>query len=161
MITQDLYVLEGGIGKNICFTNCLNKLGKVNLMSTWPKVFLHHPNVNYCYNYMINPIRDDVEFFNKFKNIHFVEGYDSYFLKNKIHLVNNFRKILNQDVDEAIYNEIYFSEEEEENIKPLLEQLNNFVLVQFVGTDEGHQDTDFITSRSLLKQEAQKIILIT
>ena len=44
MYNQDLYVLDGGIGKNICFTNCLAKLGKVNVMSTWPKVFTNNQN---------------------------------------------------------------------------------------------------------------------
>ena len=31
---------------------------------------------------------------NKFNDVYLIDGYSSYFLKNKIHLVNSFRKIL-------------------------------------------------------------------
>ena len=158
MRNQDLYVLDGGIGKNICFTNCLAKLDKVNLMSTWPKVFTHHPNVNFCYNYQLYPLLDKTTFFNKFQNIHMIQGYDSYFHKNKIHLINNYKRILNQDTNETLCNEIFFSEQEEEDIQPLVNKLENFILVQFIGSDEGSVETDFFGSRALSKQEAQEII---
>jgi len=155
---EDLYVLEGGIGKNICFTSCLPKLGKVNLMSTWPKVFTNHPNVNFCYDFQINPLIDKTKFFNKFKNIHMIQGYDGFFVKNKTHLVNNFHRLLGFQMNENIDNEIYFTEKEEEDIQPIINQLKDFVLVQFVGSDESFQETDFFGSRSLIKQEAQEII---
>jgi|TARA_E500000318_G_scaffold3941_1_gene4220 hypothetical protein len=158
MYNQDLYVLDGGIGKNICFTNCLAKLGKVNVMSTWPKVFTNNPNVNFSYDSQLNPLLDKTTFFNKFENIYMIQGYDPYFHRNKIHLINNFRRILNQDTNEILYNEIFYSEEEEEEIQPLLEKLESFILVQFIGSDEGSKETDFFGSRALTRQEAQEII---
>jgi len=158
MSKKDLYVLNGGIGKQICFTSCLNKLDKVNVMSSWHKLFYNHPNVNFSYDYTLSPITDDTEFLSKFKNVYMVECYDSFFHCNKIHLVQNYRRILNQDLNENIYSEIYFDTNEEENIKPLLEQLKDFVLVQFVGSDESSLNTDFIGSRALIKDQSQKII---
>jgi len=155
---KDLLILDGGIGKNICFSSCLSKLDKVNVMSSWSRLFKNHPNVNYSYDMIVTPLNDNIEFLSKFKNIQFIEGYDSHFYLNKIHLINNYRKILNIEEKQSIYNEIYFTEKEEEDIKPILSKLENFVLVQFVGSDEKYPETDFIGSRSLIKKEAQEII---
>jgi len=155
---KDLLILDGGIGKNICFSSCLSKLDKVNVMSSWSRLFKNHPNVNYSYDMIVTPLNDNIEFLSKFKNIQFIEGYDSHFYLNKIHLINNYRKILNIEEKQSIYNEIYFTEKEEEDIKPILSKLKNFVLVQFVGSDEKYPETDFIGSRSLIKKEAQEII---
>lgn len=157
---KDLFIITGGIGKHICFSSCLNKFEKVNIMSAWPEIFKNHPNVNFSYNYNLSPIKDDTVFLNKFNNIYNVEAYDSYFFRNKIHLVKNYRKILKQDLEEDIYNEIYFTEKEEQDLKSLLSQLDNFVLVQFMGSDEGQTETDFEGSRGLIKSEAQEIINI-
>jgi len=82
MPNHDLYVLQGGIGKNICFTSCIDTLGKINIMSPWSKVFKNHPNVNFSYNYEISPIKDNTSFLNKFNNVYLIEPYDSYFLIN-------------------------------------------------------------------------------
>lgn len=158
MSNNELYVLNGGIGKNICFTSCLEKLKSVNLMSTWPKIFLHHPNVNFCYAMNLTPLLDKRDFLKKFDKIHFVEAYDEYFSINEIHLVNNFRRILNQNILEDVYNEIYFSYDEEDSLQPVLSKLNDFVCVQFVGSDEHELDTDFEGSRSIRKDHAQSII---
>jgi hypothetical protein len=160
MSKKDLFIVSGGIGKNICFSSCLNKLDKVNVMSAWPKLFTNHPNVNYSYDFTINPLHDDVEFLSKFKSVKFIEAYNSYFHLNKTHLVSSFRKILNIEDDECIYNEIYFTEQEEKVIQSVVTQLGDFVLVQFVGSDENNQETDFVGSRSLIKSEAQEIINI-
>jgi hypothetical protein len=157
-MNESLYVLNGGIGKNICFTSCLKELQNVNIMSSWPKIFSHHPNVNFCYNLNLTPLLDKSEFLNKFKKVHFVEAYDKYFFMNKIHLVNNFRRITNQSILENAYNEIYFSHDEEVRLKPILSKLENFVLVQFVGSDEHEVETDFEGSRSIRRDLAQSII---
>tara|TARA_E500000318_G_scaffold102107_1_gene106158 strand:- start:684 stop:1514 length:831 start_codon:yes stop_codon:yes gene_type:complete len=157
-MNESLYVLNGGIGKNICFTSCLKELQNVNIMSSWPKIFSHHPNVNFCYNLNLTPLLDKSEFLNKFKKVHFVEAYDEFFLMNKIHLVNNFRRITNQSILENAYNEIYFSHDEEDRLKPILSKLENFVLVQFVGSDEHKVETDFEGSRSIRRDLAQSII---
>ena len=125
MSKKDLFILSGGIGKHICFSSCLNKLDKVNIMSPWSKLFTNHPNVNYSYDLIVNPLYDDVEFLSKFKSVQFVEAYNSYFHLNKTHLVNSFRKIFNIDDSEGIYNEIYFTEHEEKTIQPIVSQLQN------------------------------------
>jgi len=155
---HDLYVLQGGIGKNICFTSCINHLGKINVMSTWSKVFKNHPNVNFCYDYDYSPIIDNTSFLNKFDNVYDIEPYDSYFHKNKIHLVKNFRRLCKIKEDEEVYNEIYFTEKEEEDIKHIVSSLESYVLVQFMGSDEQFEETDFVGSRGLIREEAQKII---
>ena len=157
-MSESLYVLNGGIGKNICFTSCLKGLQNINIMSPWPKIFLHHPNVNFSYNINITPLLDKSDFLQKFEKVHFVEAYDKYFFMNKIHLVNNFRRITNQSILENAYNEIYFSHDEEDRLKPILSKLENFVLVQFVGSDEHEAETDFEGTRSLTKDLAQSII---
>ena len=155
---NDLYVLRGGIGKNICFTSCINHLGKINIMSSWPKVFKNHPNVNFCYDHEYSPIIDNISFLNKFDNVYDIEPYDPYFHKNKTHLINNFRRLCSIDQNEEIYNEIYFNENEEEDIQHIVSSLDNYVLVQFIGSDEQSTETDFIGSRGLIKEQAQKIV---
>ena len=92
---EDLYILNGGIGKHICFSSCLNKFKKINVMSWCPELFKNHPNVNFSYRHVISPIKDDTVFLNKFNNVYNIEAYDSFFFCNKIHLVKNYRKILN------------------------------------------------------------------
>ena len=139
---NDLYILQGGIGKNICFTSCINDLGKINIMSTWPKIFKNHPNVNFCYDYEYYPMKDNILFFNKFDNVYDIEPYDSYFHKNKIHLVKNFRRLCNLDQGKEVYNEIYFTEKEEEDIQHIVSSLDSYVLVQFMGSDENLTETD-------------------
>mgnify|MGYP003110482568 CR=1 FL=1 len=157
-MTNDLYILQGGIGKNICFTSCLTNLNKVNIMSSWPKVFYNHPNVNYSYQFLANPLKNNVKFFKRFNKINFIDGYDSHFFTNKIHLVKNFRKIMRHNKDEEVYNEIYFTDNEEEDIKRIVLELESYVLVQFMGTDEQSVETDFIGSRGLIREQAQKIV---
>ena len=157
-MNESLYVLNGGIGKNICFTSCLKELQNVNIMSSWPKIFSHHPNVNFSYNLNLTPLLDKSEFLNKFKKVHFVEAYDEFFFMNKIHLVNNFRRILNQNILDKTFNEIYFSQDEEVGMKSILSKLEDFVLVQFVGSDEHEVETDFEGSRSVRRDLAQSII---
>ena len=158
MVNNDLYIFQGGIGKNICFTSCINFLGKINIMSSWPKIFKNHPNVNFSYDYTFNPIVDETSFFNKFDNVYAIEPYDPFFHKNKIHLIKNFRRLCNIDQDEEVYNEIYFTEKEEEDIQHIVSSLGNYVLVQFIGSDESIEETDFEGSRGLIKQQAQKIV---
>jgi len=156
--SQDLYILLGGIGKNICFTSCINHLGKINIMSPWSKVFKNHPNVNFCYDLEFNPIIDNTNFLNKFSNVILVEPYDPYFLKNKIHLIKNFRRLCDVNTEEDIYNEIYFTEQEEDEIQNIVSTLEDYVLVQFIGSDEGQCETDFVGTRGLIKKQAQKIV---
>jgi len=129
-------------------------------MSYWPKLFSNHPNVNYSYYLDWVPTADRTSFFNKFDEIKLIEGYDPYFYQNKIHLVENFRRITNFPLGQDIYNEIYFTENEEKDLSKLLPQLEEFVLVQFMGADETNLETDFIGSRGLIKEQAQKIINI-
>jgi len=160
MYDHDLYVLQGGIGKNICFTSCIDALGKVNIMSTWPKLFKNHPNVNFSYDYMFNPTFDKTSFFNKFNNVYAIEPYDPHFHKNKIHLIKNFKRLCGIDQGEEIYNELYFTESEEEDIQHIVSSLGNYVLVQFMGSDEQSIETDFIGSRGLIREQAQEIVNI-
>ena len=155
---KDLYVLDGGIGKNICFTSCLDKLNDITIMSTWPKIFTNHPNVNFAYHYDLCAWRDNTDFLNKFNDVYILDGYSSYFLKNKIHLINSFRKILGLENLNDLYSEIYYTDEDAENMQPLLNQLQDFVMVQFVGSDESYMQTDFVGSRSLSKKQSQQII---
>lgn len=156
-MNNNLYVVDGGIGKNICFTSCLNDLGKINVMATWPKIFKNHPSVNFCYSYDISPWGDKTEFLNKFDEVYILEGYNSFFYKNKVHLITNFKRQLNINSEETI-NEIYFTEKENQEIQPLLQQLQDFVMVQFMGSDEAATETDFIGSRGITKDDGQKII---
>ena len=156
--SQDLYILQGGIGKNICFTSCINNLGKINIMSPWPKVFKNHPNVNFSYDYEYSPILNNISFLNKFNNVYNIEPYNPFFHKNKIHLVQNFRRLFDLNQDEDIYNEIYFTEQEEEDIQHIVSSLDSYVLVQFMGSDEQSTETDFLGSRGLIREQAQKIV---
>lgn len=158
-MNNNLYIVDGGIGKNICFTSCLNDLGKINVMATWPKIFKNHPNVNFCYPYDISPWTDTTRFLNKFNDVYTLNVYDSFFYKNKIHLITNFKKQLNINSEETV-NEIYFTEKENQEIQPLLQQLQDFVMVQFMGSDEAATETDFIGARGITKEQGQKIINI-
>lgn len=157
-MSNNLYILNGGIGKHICFTSCINHLDKINIMSAWPKVFKNHPSVNFSYDYFFSPTIDNVSFFNKFDNVYAIEPYDPHFHKNKIHLVKNYRLLCNINQDEDIYNELYFNENEEEDIQHIVSSLEDYVMVQFMGSDEMSTDTDFIGARGLIKEQAQKIV---
>lgn len=159
-MSKDLYVVNGGIGKITCFTSCLNKFEKINVMSLWPGVFENHPNVNFSYDMVLNPERNDTKFFNKFEKVHFIECYTPRFYTSKIHLVTSYREIMQHNMDKEIYNEIYFTHEEEERIQPLVSQLKNFVLVQFSGSEAQYGNTDIYGGRCVNRIEAQNIINI-
>jgi len=158
---MDLHVVHGGIGKQIMFTSILNKLKeKICVATVWDKVFINHPMVECVYpdygwgNYGMS------KFYNQFENIIHVEPYFGNFLKAENHLIKSYHDKLNLPFD-GLYHTISFSQEEEKYYSHFIDELDDYVLVQFIGSDKDfNRKLDELGSRNLKLDVAQEVINI-
>jgi len=157
----DLHFVQGGIGKQIAFTSVLNKLKEKVCVSTfWNKIFINHPMVECVYpeygwgNYSM------FKFFQEFENIIHVEPYYGEFLKGKKHLIECYHDKLGLTFD-GLYHTVTFSEEEEHYYSKFIEELGDYILVQFTGSDKDfNRNLDELGSRNLDLETAQEVINI-
>ena len=158
---MDLHILNGGIGKQIMFTSVLDKLDKKICVTTvWDKLFLNHPMIEGVYPDIGWGAYDMKKFYDNFENIIYIEPYFGNFCKNKQHLIEAFHEKLNLPCDE-LYHTITFSDKEERYYSKFLQELDDFVLVQFTGSDRDlNKDLNQIGGRNLELDTAQEVINI-
>lgn len=158
---MDLHVVHGGIGKQIMYTSVLDKLKeKVCISTFWNKVFINHPMVECVYpdygwgNYSMN------KFYKHFENIVHVEPYFGSFLKGEKHLIECYHDKLELPF-EGLYHTVSFSEQEEHFYSKFITELDNYVLVQFTGSDKDfNKELNELGSRNLDLGVAQEVINI-
>lgn len=158
---MDLHIVHGGIGKQIMFTSILNKLTEKICISTyWNKVFINHPMVESIYpdygwdNYNMSKL------YREFENIIHVEPYFGNFLKAEKHLIESLHEKYNLPCDD-LYHTVTFSEEELHYYKKFVEELGDYILVQFTGSDkDNNKSLNDLGSRNLDLKVAQEVINI-
>jgi len=158
---MDLHIVHGGIGKQIMFTSILNKLTeKVCISTYWDKVFINHPMVETVYpdygwdNYNMSKL------YREFENIIHVEPYFGNFLKAEKHLIEAYHEKLNLPFD-GLYHTVSFSQKEEHYYSKFIEELNDYILVQFTGSDKDfNRELNQLGSRNLDLDNAQEVINI-
>tara|TARA_E500000318_G_scaffold90144_1_gene87902 strand:+ start:189 stop:1007 length:819 start_codon:yes stop_codon:yes gene_type:complete len=157
----DLHIINGGIGKNIMFSSILDKLeNKICISSYWHNLFNNHPVIEACYPDYGWDYYGMKQFYDNFDNIVFTEPYLGNFLKRKTHCIKAYHELLNLKCGD-LYHNLHFSNEEIENTKKFVQQLGDFVLVQFIGSDKDfNKDINALGSRNLSLETGQEIINI-
>lgn len=155
----DLHIIDGGIGKNIMFSSILDKLNKkICISSFWHNLFNDHPVIEACYPNYGWDYYGMKDFYNRFNEIVFTEPYFSNFLKRETHCIEAYHKLLNLKFN-GLYHNLHFSNEEIQKTKKFVEQLGDFILVQFVGSDKDfNKDINALGSRNLPLETGQEII---
>lgn len=156
---MDLHIVYGGIGKQIMFTSILPKLPeKVCISTYWGNVYVHHPKVEAIYpdygwgNYNMT------SFFKNFENIIHVEPYYGEFLKGDMHCIEALHRKLNIPFD-SLYHTVTSSEQELHYYSKFIEELGDYILVQFTGSDkDNNKELNQLGSRNLDLQVAQEVI---
>jgi len=155
----NLHVVHGGIGKQVAFTSILNKLSdKICIASPWGNVFLNHPMVESVYPDFGYGAYDMNKFFKSFENIIYTEPYYGPFLKGEMHLIEAYHEKLNLKCD-GLYHTVTFSEEELHYYSKFIEELGDYILVQFNGSDvDFNKPLNELGARNVDINLAQQII---
>lgn len=158
---MDFHVVHGGIGKQIMFTSTLDKITEKICVSTyWDKVFINHPMVESVYPDYGWGTYDMSKFYREFKNIIYVEPYFGNFLKGGQHLIESYHEKLNLPFD-RLYHTVTFSKEEEHYYSKFIEELGDYILVQFTGSDKDfNKELNALGSRNLDLNTSQEVINI-
>ena len=85
----DLFVLEGGIGKQVAFTALIKELKKRNgvaILTPYVDIFVGIPEVDAVYDMASTPLTP--EFFRKFNNIYHQDAYKGNYEKGDYHLID-------------------------------------------------------------------------
>lgn len=155
----DLHIVNGGIGKHIMYTSILDKLkNKICVSAYWDKIFDNLPMIEETYPTYGWDSFGMKEFFNKFKDIVYAEPYFGNFLKKDIHCIEAFHELLNLPF-QGLYHNLVFSEEELNKTKEFSNQIGDFVLVQFIGSDKDlNKDLNTLGGRNLKITTGQEVI---
>tara|TARA_R100001460_G_scaffold107408_1_gene156135 strand:- start:34 stop:828 length:795 start_codon:yes stop_codon:yes gene_type:complete len=152
---MDLHVVSGGIGKQVAFTSVLNKFDeKVCVSSHWPDVYKDNIHVEEVYPSTHLSHHGNEFLYKNFKNIIHVEPYCGNMLKGGMHLIEAYHEKLGLKCD-GLYHTVNFSKESERYYSKFIEELEDFVLVQFTGSDKGEY---LLGDRNLNKELSQEII---
>ena len=154
---MDLHVVSGGIGKQIAFTSILNKLKeKVCVASAFPKIFEDISFIEEVYPFpsLENPVNRIT--YNSFENIKHVEPYFNNFLKGDRHIIDAYHECYNLNCD-GLYHNCDFSAEQIHYYSKFIDELEDFILVQFTGSDKTNS---LVMSRNLNDKTAQEVINI-
>ena len=156
---MDIHISQGGIGKNIAFTSILNKLTqKICVSSYWSDVFKYHPMVDTVYpDYGWGNDYNKI-FFSKFEKVIYHEPYFGSFQKGDMHLIEAFHEKYNLPFD-GLYHTVSFHDQEIQSYQDMQNQLGNFVLVQFTGSDVDFQrNINELGTRNLRLETAKEVV---
>lgn len=158
---MNLHLVQGGIGKQVMFTSVLDKLtDKICVSSYWGDVFKNHPKVETIYPDYGWGGYGMKKFYQSFDNIVFAEPYYGKFLKGEIHMIEAYHEKLNLKCD-GLYHTVTFSEEELHYYSKFIEELGEYILVQFTGSDkDAGKELNSLGARNLELDVAQEVINI-
>jgi len=131
------YIIEGGIGKQVCFTACIEKLAKrdkcgVQIYSPHYEIFSNNPNVSLVLDAKTIPINDE-----RITNtdIVFVEPYKSNMIKGEKHLLESYCELLGIKYTSKMKPKLYtgFLKKQAEELLDEHDISDNFIVCQFTG----------------------------
>lgn len=129
-------ILEGGLGKHVAFTSLVPKLkqkyGELQIFTPYVNVFAFNPDVKMAFDSSTLPLRhpDIID-----GDIVFAEPYKSNWQKGQQHLLESYAELLGVEYDPATDVPKMYTENEQENVAKVKEQLelDKFIVVQFTG----------------------------
>ena len=133
---QNIYVVDGGVGKNVLFSSFINDLynrdnAKPIIMATFPQIFENHPLVERSVNVNEPGFYDEVIKDHE-GEVYFTNPYYSSFVKGKTHVLYEWAKQLGLEFKGQLP-ELYidsFAMSEAERFK---KEKGDFIIVQFSG----------------------------
>ena len=140
MNKPNLYMIQGGLGKQIAFTSMIEGLfektkNKICLSSCYNHVFENHPKIVkqnlFSYSFLSDISQN---YYKNYNNIICFEPYYSNFLKGDIHLIDAFAELYN------IKNykkepDFYINKNLENKLRQTIIKLNKFIIIQFYSGD--------------------------
>lgn len=152
---MDIHILKGGIGKQIAFTSILDKLKEeICVSSKYYRLFEDIPIVKGLYPEASIEIVENKRIFNCFNKIHYVDPYFSNFLKGHMHIIEAYHEVYGLKCD-GLYHNCDFSAEQIHYYSKFIQELGEFVLVQFTGSVKSEK---ILLNRNLDQKTAQQII---
>tara|TARA_E500000318_G_C3561504_1_gene213668 strand:+ start:1223 stop:2065 length:843 start_codon:yes stop_codon:yes gene_type:complete len=138
MSKPNLYMVEGGVGKHLQFTSLIEGLynkdkNKLVINSYYPELFNNHPLVADSRDYKNEIIFDAYfQYYNKYSNLYFQDPYRSNFLKGQTHIMDEWAKLYNIQLQDKRPN-FFINTERETVLIPHIKKLKNIILLQFTG----------------------------
>ena len=137
-MTLDTYIVEGGIGKCLCFTALLPKLaekagGPVQIVTPYIDVFAGNPLVKMCYDESSIPL-DDPRILES-DNIYYAEPYKSNFVKGDEHLIHSYCKSFGVEFEVSMRPQMYTDsiKQHAKEWKRSVGVKEKYIMVQFSG----------------------------
>ena len=137
---KNLHIVDGGIGKHIQFTALIEPLHKkynqrLAINSAWPFVFGNHPLVA-----VSKPIWNDNDilyhttqtYYSKFDNIIKHDPYFSNWSKGGCHVSEQWAEMYGVEITDT-RPDFYIDPKREQILKPEIEKLGKYIVVQFTG----------------------------
>jgi hypothetical protein len=133
----NIYIIEGGIGKNISFTALIEplykKLGeKIIVISAYPEVFFNNPFVHRSLTFNTPNVYEDIIQNKENKVINFEPYWDNEFIKGSNHIID----IWAREFELTEYTKepkIYLTKDQKDFAKEFKKKNGDFILVQFTG----------------------------
>lgn len=137
-MTLDTYIVEGGIGKCVCFTSLIPKLaekaeGPIQIVSPYIDVFAGNPLVKMVYDQGSIPL-DDPRILAS-DNIYYAEPYKSNFVKGDEHLIESYCKAFGIDFDVSMKPSMFTDhlKQQTKEWKRAVGVKDKYIMVQFSG----------------------------
>ena len=136
MKKPNLYCIKGGVGKHLQFTPLLKPLfekhqQKLLINSAYPEIFKSCPEVADS-QYSFVEVFKGGNYFNKYDNLFFHDPYESNFLKESSHVVEEWANLFEVTVED-FRPDYTINPAVEKTLLPNISKLNNFILLQFTG----------------------------
>tara|TARA_R100000773_G_C4220096_1_gene118712 strand:- start:1236 stop:2048 length:813 start_codon:yes stop_codon:yes gene_type:complete len=139
MVKKHLYIVTGGLGKNVAFTSILKDLyekhkSKICIEATFPIVFYNNPYVASSNPLQCSPVSriGQRDHYAQYETINGNEPYYSNWLKKDKHLITSFQELNNLPVQESLP-EIYWRADLESKLQDVISKITPFIIVQFSG----------------------------
>jgi hypothetical protein len=143
MVKKHLYIVTGGLGKNVLFTSILDQLyekhnDKICIEATYPNVFQNNPFVSSCINYNPNPIISQgfKEHYQSYETINGNEPYHSDFLKKQKHLITSYQELNNIEIKSKLPI-LFWNDKLEKKLENTIKSISPFIMLQFSGGSTG------------------------
>jgi hypothetical protein len=165
-----IYIIEGGVGRQIMFTSLIPSLSKkdneqIITMSPYPNIFENNPYVYRSLNRNTPFAWEDFIMNDKHEVVYCDPYFDDQFIKRKCHVLEGWSRQLGIPYDINMLPELFLPKIYEDQAKQFKEQNGEFVIMQFasgqspIGSD---MNQPFIYSgfeRNYPKELAQELII--
>ena len=143
-----LYCIEGGVGKHLQFTALFSSLikkysQKLVINSLYPELFKYCPEVADSQALQLDGILYDTYhiYYNKYDQIFFHDPYKGSFLKGETHVVKEWASKYEVEIED-IRPSFQVNPIREKILRPFIQKLKQFILLQVVGGGIGESNYD-------------------